>query len=97
MKLYFMRNPDTAQRRIADTARQRSSSLRIIEVDLAKLFADSKSGTLKPASVYQRICGTTPAEMGAGGDMALDGGEEWVYFRVGKTEAAMNQLQLLLN
>lgn len=88
MKLYFMRNPDTAQRRMADTARQGSSSLQIVEVDLAKLFADSKSGTLKPASVYQRICGTTPAEMGAGGDMALDGGEEWVYLRVGKTEAA---------
>jgi oligogalacturonide lyase len=26
--------------------------------------------------------------MGAGGDMALDGGEEWAYFRVGREEAA---------
>lgn len=60
----------------------------IVEVDLAKLFADSKAGKLKEASVYQRVCGTTPPELGAGGDMALDGGEDWAYFRVGATEAA---------
>jgi oligogalacturonide lyase len=84
MKLYFMRN----------MAREQGSDFRmggpvqVIEVDLAKLFADSEAGKLKPASEYQRICGTTPAEMGAGGDMALDGDEEVVYFRVGKEEAA---------
>jgi oligogalacturonide lyase len=98
MKLYFMRGParDSTQRRIpGDTTRRRDSSQRrfgatpiqIIEVDLAKLFADSKAGKLKAASVYQRVCGTTPPEMGAGGDMALDGGEEWAYFRVGREEA----------
>jgi len=47
-----------------------SSAIQVIEVDLAKLFADSESGNLKPASVYQRICGYTPPELGAGGDMA---------------------------
>lgn len=78
MKLYFMRKPQ---------ANPDSKKLDIVEVDLAKLFADSKSGTLKEASVYQRICGTTPEEWEAGGDMALDGDEEWVWFRVGKTEA----------
>lgn len=78
MKLYFMRkNPDEALK----------TSSNIIEVDLAKLFADSKSGSLQPSSTYQRICGTTPPEWEAGGDMALDGGEEWVWFRVGKKEA----------
>ena len=87
MKLYFMRN---AARSSADTSQNRNTnrSLQIIEVDLAKLFSDSKANTIKPANVYQRVCGTTPAEMGAGGDMALDAGEEWVYFRVGKAEAA---------
>jgi oligogalacturonide lyase len=30
----------------------------------------------------------TPKELGAGGDMALDGDEEWAYFRVGVQEAA---------
>jgi oligogalacturonide lyase len=87
MKLYFMRNAE-GQPPQNPSERNSNRSLQIIEVDLDKLFADSKAGTLKPASAYQRICGTTPVEMGAGGDMALDGGEEWVYFRVGKTEAA---------
>lgn len=78
MKLYFMRKTD------ADTL---NKSLDIVEVDLAKLFADSKAGKLQPATAYQRICGTTPAELQAGGDMALDGDENWVWFRVGKEEA----------
>jgi len=90
MKLYFMRYPnrDTSQRRNIDTARRQvNAPMQIIEVDLAKLFADSKAGTLKSASSYQRICGTTPTELGAGGDMALDGDEQWAYFRAGKEEA----------
>jgi oligogalacturonide lyase len=84
MKLYFMRNI-----RI-NTARPRgdSAAVQIIEVDLGKLFADSKAGTLKSADVYQRVCGTTPPDLGAGGDMALDGAEDWAYFRVGKAAAA---------
>lgn len=92
MKLYFMRNAnrDTTRRRNEDTTQRRfaPSALQIIEVDLTKLFADSKSGNLKPASFYQRICGTTPVSLGAGGDMALDGGEQWAYFRVGREEAS---------
>ncbi|SFU98681.1 hypothetical protein [Pseudoduganella namucuonensis] len=75
MKLYFMRN-DSAPGR-----------LQIVEVDLARLLADSKAGTMKPADAYQRICGTTPEQLGAGGDMALDADEEWAYFRVGAGEA----------
>ena len=62
--------------------------MQIVEVDLEKLFADSKAGTLKGADTYQRICGTTPPEIGAGGDMALDGGtEQWAFFRIGREEA----------
>ncbi|MBL7743537.1 MAG: hypothetical protein JNN00_08715 [Chitinophagaceae bacterium] len=91
MKLYFMRlaKNDTIPVTPGDTARRRvQRPVQIIEVDLAKLFADSKAGTLKKADAYQRICGTTPKELGAGGDMALDGDEEWAYFRVGLQEAA---------
>lgn len=73
MKLYFMRNA--------------GGTMQIIEVNLAQLFSDSKAGALKPANVYQRVCGTTPPELGAGGDLALDGAEDWAYFRVGKEEA----------
>jgi oligogalacturonide lyase len=78
MKLYFMRKLKK------DTL---SQSLAIVEIDLEKLFADSKAGTLKPEASYQRVCGITPAELEAGGDMALDGDEEWVWFRVGKKQA----------
>jgi len=91
MKLYFMRNErtDTVPTTPGDTARRRvQRPVQIIEVDLEKLFADSKAGTLKKENAYQRICGTTPKELGAGGDMALDGDEEWAYFRVGVQEAA---------
>ena len=92
MKLYFFRNPnsDTIQRNAGDTTRrqQPNVTMQIVEVDLAKLFNDSKAGTLKSASTYQRVCGITAKELGAGGDMALDGDEEWAYFRIGKEEAA---------
>lgn len=83
MKLYFMRNPS------GDTSRRRGgTAVQIIEVDLARLFADSKAGKLQKAAVYQRVCGTTLPELGAGGDMALDGAEDIAYFRVGSEEAA---------
>lgn len=78
MKLYFMRRP-------AQEATK--GALEIVEVDLARVFADSKAGTMQPAAVYQRVCGLTPPDWEAGGDMALDGGEEWVWFRVGRSEA----------
>jgi oligogalacturonide lyase len=57
-------------------------SFQIVEVNLAKLFADSEAGKLQAASVYERVCGTIPAEMGAGGDMALDANEDVAYFRI---------------
>jgi len=85
------RSRDTSRQRVGDTSRRRTveaAPVQIIEVDLAKVFADSKAGTMKPASVYQRVCGTTPAALGAGGDMALDGAEDRAYFRVGREEAA---------
>ncbi|MFO7933488.1 MAG: hypothetical protein R6U78_05335 [Bacteroidales bacterium] len=78
MKLYYMkglsRDPE-------------KNDPKIVEVDLEKLFADSESGSLKEESAYQRVCASIPPGMGPGGDMALDAGEEWIWFRVGKTEA----------
>jgi oligogalacturonide lyase len=88
MKLFFMRYPNRDTSRAGDTTRRFvNSPMQIIEVNLEKLFADSKAGTLKAATSYQRVCGTTPTELGAGGDMALDGDEQWAYFRVGREEA----------
>jgi oligogalacturonide lyase len=79
------------QQRPQSGAPRTNSSIQVIEVDLAKLFADSESGKLKTASEYQKICGYTPPELGAGGDMALDADEEIVYFRIGK-EASLKNL-----
>lgn len=90
MKLYFMRRPPGKSTSAKDAAAgpPAPTSLQIVEVDLAKLFADSQAGKVKSAKTYQRVCGTTPAAIQAGGDMALDGDESWAYFRVGKEEAA---------
>jgi oligogalacturonide lyase len=74
MKLYFMRTL--------------GAGLQVVEVDLARVFADSAAGRMQSADSYQRVAGTLPPALEAGGDMALDAGEEWVYFRVGKGEAA---------
>jgi oligogalacturonide lyase len=82
MKLYFLR---MVLRQVGQT---RGGPVQVVEVDLEKLFADSEAGQLKKENEYQRVCGTIPPEIEAGGDMALDADEEWVYFRVGKEEAA---------
>lgn len=79
MRLYFMRRVP------------KSKSVQIVEVDLDKLFKDSLEGELKPADTYQKVRGVTPEALGAGGDMALDANEEWVWFRMGK-DAALKHL-----
>lgn len=106
MKLYFMRDTTTRRRFIPPAGQQpgaaaqprpqqagpgMSPAIQVIEVDLEKLFGDSESGKLKPATEYQKICGYTPPEMGAGGDMALDADEDMVYFRIGR-DAAMKHI-----
>ena len=95
MKLYFLRDPNRTAMRpgrplpgMPPPQRPQSTTLQIIEVDLAKVFADSKAGKMSAADQYQKVMGTTPPEMQAGGDMALDADEKWVYFRVGPQEAA---------
>lgn len=78
MKLYIMQRPsDDSVRGVYE----------IVEINLEKLFIDSKEGTLKPASQYERICGRTPDSMRVFPDNALDAGEEWVWFRVGRSDA----------
>jgi oligogalacturonide lyase len=102
MKLYYMHNvnPDAESTPLgtpgqvpaapgsARPPRRQPTAVQIMVVDLAAVFADSKAGTMKPASAYQHVCGTIPAEMNPGNDMALDADEQVVYGRVGKTEAA---------
>jgi len=87
MKLYYLRNAP-AEPGAATTGRRGGGALQLVEDDLAKLFADSKAGKMKPASEYLRVCGTIPASMNPGNDMALDADEQVVYCRVGHEEAA---------
>jgi oligogalacturonide lyase len=82
MKLYYMRFVST------DSSRTRfSGPLEVVVADLEKILTDSRSGKMQPSFRYLHVCGTIPAELEAGGDMALDANEDFVYFRVGKTEA----------
>jgi oligogalacturonide lyase len=82
MKLYFMRNASQ------DTSLRRAMPMEIVEADLDKIFADSKVGKMKVPAYYQRVCGTVSGEISAGSDMGLDANEDFVYFKIGKTEAA---------
>ena len=63
-----------------------SGPRRILEIDLAKLFADVAAGTVKPAANYQRVCGIVPATMIFDGDMAVDANDDYLYFRIGGPE-----------
>jgi oligogalacturonide lyase len=64
MKLYFLRMT------LRQPGQTRGGPVQVVEVDLDKLFADSEAGQMKPENAYQRVCGTIPPEIGAGGDMA---------------------------
>lgn len=89
MKMYFFRPeggvPPPAERR-GEHGPVRPSQL--VELDLAKLFADSEADRVTRAADYERVCGTIPLEWGAGGDLAIDADEQVAYFRVAKEEAA---------
>jgi len=76
MNLYIMRNSK-------DKAGKRTG-MEVVEVNLGKLFADVEAGKVKKKKNYERLCGVIPAEMCSEGDMALDGSEEFVYFRLDK-------------
>ena len=73
-KLYFLRKG--------------ANATEVVEVNLERVFADSKSGKMQAASAYQRVCGELTPEMGAGGDAALDANDDWLYFRVSAAAAA---------
>jgi oligogalacturonide lyase len=54
----------------------------ILEIDLARLFADVAAGTVKPAANYTRVCGTIPPTLQVDGNMGLDANDDFMYFRV---------------
>lgn len=79
MKLYHMR--------VAKNEAGERTGMQVVEVNLERLFADSEAARLKDKSHYERICGVIPADMCREGDMALDGSETFVYFRLDKEYA----------
>ena len=90
MNLYHMR--------VLKDKHDKRLGMEVVEVNLERLFADSNAGKLKGKKNYERVCGIIPAEMCSEGDMALDGSEEFVYFRLDKEYArkfpiALNSLR----
>jgi oligogalacturonide lyase len=79
MKLYHMR--------VAHDKKGNRTGMEVVEVNLERLFEDSEGGKLKNKKTYERICGVIPSDMCSEGDMALDGSEEFVYFRLDKDYA----------
>jgi len=65
-----------------------SGSRQILEIDLARLFADVAAGAVKPAANYQRVGGTIPDTLQVDGNMGLDANDDFMYFRVGGPETA---------
>ena len=98
MKLYVMSggggggargpSPATAAEAPRGGGRGAGGPRQILEIDLAKLFADVAARSVKPAANYQRICGTIPASLPADGNMGLDANDDFMYFRVGGPETA---------
>jgi oligogalacturonide lyase len=89
--------PPDAQGRGGRGPRPPSGPKRILEIDLAKLFADVADGTVKPAANYQRVCGIVPATLPFDGDMGVDANDDFLYFRVNgpETEKLSEGLTLL--
>jgi oligogalacturonide lyase len=97
MKLYVMSSggggargpsPATAADASRGGGRGPGGPRQILEIDLAKLFADVAAHSVKPAANYRRVCGTIPATLPADGNMGLDANDDFMYFRVGGPETA---------
>jgi oligogalacturonide lyase len=82
MKLYVMAGGGGGRAAGATAAPGAGGPRQILEIDLAKLFADVDAGAVRPAANYQRVCGTIPPTLQTDGDMGLDANDDFIYFRV---------------
>jgi oligogalacturonide lyase len=80
MKLFFMRNPEGGSERGGRSSLD--GGQQIVEIDLARLLADSEAGDVKAPSEYERLCGAVPSGLRTRGDMAVDANDEIIYFSV---------------
>lgn len=76
MNLYIMREQKDKQ--------GKRTGMEVVEINLERLLSDSENGKIKKKTAYERICGVIPPEMCSEGDMALDGSEQMIYFRLDK-------------
>ena len=76
MNLYIMREQKDKH--------GKRTGMEVVEINLERLLSDSENGKMKKKTAYERICGVIPAEMCSEGDMALDGSEQMIYFRLDK-------------
>jgi oligogalacturonide lyase len=67
---------------------QAAGPRQILEIDLAKLFADVAAKTVQPASHYTRVCGIIPPSLETDGNMGLDANDDFMYFSVRGPETA---------
>jgi oligogalacturonide lyase len=96
MRLFHMRPVRQQQTPAASPSSDESPAARnrpadpveIVAIDLTRVFADSAVGKMKPASDYEQVFGTVPAEIGGNSELAIDATEEVAYFRLAKEEAA---------
>ena len=86
MKLYVLAGVPPRNRN-AETPPAKATP-QILEIDLAKLFADVATNTVKPASNYQRVAGNIPTTLRVDGNMGLDANDDFMYFRVTGDETA---------
>lgn len=84
MKLFVMRDPARPPGTPPPARGTPRGDLQIVEIDLGRLLPDSLAGKVGAKANYERVVGVIPAEVGAGGDMALDASENTVYFRAGR-------------
>ncbi len=87
MTLYVMRDPACPPGTPPPARGTPRGDLQIVAIDLGRLLPDSLAGKVAAKSAYERVVGVIPAALGAGGDMALDGAEDVIYFRAGREYA----------
>jgi oligogalacturonide lyase len=51
----------------------------VVQIDFGRILADSATGSMSPASTYERVCATLPVGMHEGGGYGLDSDEGHVY------------------
>lgn len=89
MRLFHIRPVNRTQSAGEAGGRRRPSGpLEVVAIDLARVFADSEAGTMKPAKEYEHVFGVIPEAIASGGDLAIDATEEFAYFRINREEAA---------